>query len=234
MGVDNTLFGAKSWSYDGAWGVRTQSYASLPDYSRWYIQEPWGTVLAEAPVSGVVSDLRYYVRDHLGSTRSVRREDTTKFAWLEYDPYGTTYASGGWTGFVQDRFTGHEFDIETNMYWAPYRYYRPDMLRWASRDPLGMIDGPNVYGYTKGRPVTMLDKNGAFGLAGFVGGAIAGCLTNGIFDLFIQWAQGDANPWAKAACSCAGGAITGGIGGMLGGVGLAARGERPSCGSVCY
>ena len=212
MGVDNTLLGAKSWSYDGAWGVRTQSYASVPDSGRWYIQEPWGTVLAEAPVSGVASDLRYYVRDHLGSTRSVRRENTTKFAWLEYDPYGTTYASGGWTGFVQDRFTGHEFDMETNMYWAPYRYYRPDMLRWASRDPLGMVDGPNVYGYVGGGPTSLIDTDGQ--IATWAAAGIGGALLDGLTSYATCWASSGQNCARKAACSGLGGFISGSLGGI--------------------
>ncbi len=158
--LDNALLGAKTWSYDQNWGVRSQSYTSYPDYSAWYILEPGGTLLASAPASGVATTLKYYVKDHLGSTRSVRLENTTRSVGFEYDPYGGLYASSGVTGFVQDRFTGHEFDIETNLYWAPYRYYRPDMLRWISRDPLGMVDGPNVYGYVGGRTISSKDKSG--------------------------------------------------------------------------
>ena len=166
VSVDNTSLGVKNWSYDDGWGLRSQSYAGQPAYSAWYILEPNGTVLAEAPASGDVSSLKFYVRDHLGSTRSVRREDpASKYVWFEFEPYGGVYKSGGFFNllFVQDRFTGHEFDIETNMYWAPYRNYRPDMLRWINRDPAGMVDGPNLYGYTNSSPINISDPLGLWG-----------------------------------------------------------------------
>ena len=164
-GVDNSIYGQgpKTWTYDTRWGVRSQNYTNTPANSSWYILEPNGTVLAEAPATGVVTSMKYYFRDHLGSTRSTRREDTTKSVSFEYEPYGKVYASSGLGQlFTQDRFTGHEYDYETNMYWAPYRNYRPDMLRWISRDPLGMVDGPNVCGYVKGRPTRSTDSMGAF------------------------------------------------------------------------
>ena len=85
---------------------------------------------------------------------------------FKYEPYGKIYATSGFflnQLFVQDRFTGHEWDYETSMYWAPYRNYRPDMLRWISRDPAGMADGPNVYGYVRGDPINSIDY---FGLSG--------------------------------------------------------------------
>lgn len=164
-GVDNSIYGQgpKTWTYDTRWGVRSQNYTNTPANSAWYVLEPNGTVLAEAPATGVVTSMKYYFRDHLGSTRSTRREDTTKSVSFEYVPYGKVYASSGLGQlFTQDRFTGHEYDYETNMYWAPYRNYRPDMLRWISRDPLGMFDGPNVYGYVQGRPTSYGDSTGAF------------------------------------------------------------------------
>jgi len=42
-------------------------------------------------------------------------------------------------------YTGHRLDRELNHYYAKYRYYNPTTLRWLKRDPLGMVDGLNVY-----------------------------------------------------------------------------------------
>lgn len=39
-------------------------------------------------------------------------------------------------------------------YYAPYRMYGPNSARWMTRDPLGMVDGPNEYGYVGGNPTT--------------------------------------------------------------------------------
>ncbi len=43
---------------------------------------------------------------------------------------------------------------------APHRYYSPFQARWTTRDPLGMIDGPNVYAYVRGNPVRYVDPDG--------------------------------------------------------------------------
>jgi uncharacterized protein RhaS with RHS repeats len=52
----------------------------------------------------------------------------------------------------------HCFDYP--MYYAPYRNYSPDSARWLTRDPLGMIEGPNVYAYALGDPINATDALG--------------------------------------------------------------------------
>ena len=42
----------------------------------------------------------------------------------------------------------------------PYRYYSPNMNRWFTVDPAGLIDGPNEYGYVGENPLRHIDKNG--------------------------------------------------------------------------
>ena len=57
-------------------------------------------------------------------------------------------------------FTGHQWDGESGLYYAPHRYYSPFQARWTTRDPLGMVDGPNVYAYVRGNPVNYTDPLG--------------------------------------------------------------------------
>jgi len=38
-----------------------------------------------------------------------------------------------------------------------YRYYRPELGRWPSRDPIGEFDGANVYEFAGNAPVTHVD-----------------------------------------------------------------------------
>ena len=75
-----------------------------------------------------------------------------------YTPYGASYADTG-AGTVP-RFTGHQWDPTSDLYYAAYRYYSPDLARWLGRDPLGMKDGPNLYQYVKANPVLRLDPTG--------------------------------------------------------------------------
>ena len=51
-------------------------------------------------------------------------------------------------------------DGESGLYYAPHRYYSPFQARWTTRDPLGMVDGPNVYAYVRGNPVVYTDPEG--------------------------------------------------------------------------
>ena len=59
-------------------------------------------------------------------------------------------------------FTGHQWDGKSGLYYAPFRYYSPFQARWTTRDPLGMVDGPNVYAYVRGNPVNAVDVWGLF------------------------------------------------------------------------
>jgi hypothetical protein len=46
------------------------------------------------------------------------------------------------------------------MLFAPFRYYMPGAGRWLTRDPLGMVDEPNVYAYVRGNPPNRRDPLG--------------------------------------------------------------------------
>ena len=106
---------------------------------------------------------RYYMTDILGSTRSVYDKDKNLVASFEYTPFGGSYTESG-PNDITIRYTGHDWDDTAQLYYAPYRYYSPDAARWMKRDPLGMIDGPNMYAYVGNNPANYTDP---LGLAGF-------------------------------------------------------------------
>ena len=83
-------------------------------------------------------------------------------AEVDYTPYGQAYTANDTIG-VTHRYTGHDWDASANLYFAPYRFYNPQLARWMSRDPLGMVDGPNLYAYVSGRPITYVDPDGRLG-----------------------------------------------------------------------
>ena len=121
-----------------------------------------GSVLAQISGSSAATGTPgYLLKDHLGSTRSVRNQFGTEQWDREYTPYGGTFE--GASGDERFMFTGHQWDGESGLYYAPFRYYSPFQARWTTRDPLGMIDGPNVYAYVRGNPVNFRDPLGLFG-----------------------------------------------------------------------
>ncbi|NLV44305.1 MAG: RHS repeat-associated core domain-containing protein, partial [Candidatus Hydrogenedentes bacterium] len=57
-------------------------------------------------------------------------------------------------------FTGKPWDAESQMYYFPYRYYSPNMNRWTSPDPAGLVDGPNIYIYVLNNSINSVDLLG--------------------------------------------------------------------------
>jgi len=67
---------------------------------------------------------RYVTTDHLGSVRALRNESRTALAQYEYEPYGGAFQFSGPTPDLG--FTGHRWDAEAGMYYAPFRMYDPE------------------------------------------------------------------------------------------------------------
>ncbi len=105
---------------------------------------------------------RYYGSDHLGSTRGLYDGGKSALGGYEYTPYGEVYANSGSVALegLAAAFTGKPWDAAAQMYYFPYRWYSPSSARWLTRDPLGMVDGPNVYGYVSCGPVRSFDPLG--------------------------------------------------------------------------
>jgi RHS repeat-associated protein len=70
--------------------------------------------------------------------------------------WGTAHSAIGnpWT------YTGRQFDEETGLYHYRARTYDPIKGRFLSRDPLGYIDGLNLYEYVRNNPTGALDPWG--------------------------------------------------------------------------
>jgi RHS repeat-associated protein len=119
-------------------------------------------ILADASTTNpATGTYRYYNHDNLGSTRRLRASDKSSLGTYEYTPYGQAYATSGVAlGNLAGAFTGKAWDATSQLYYFPFRYYSPAAARWLTRDPLGMVDGPNVYAYVMGNPVNYLDPTG--------------------------------------------------------------------------
>lgn len=58
------------------------------------------------------------------------------------------------------RFKGKRVDKEVGLIYFGYRYYDPEIGRWISPDPMGTIDGPNMYAFVRNNPVKYVDYFG--------------------------------------------------------------------------
>ena len=75
---------------------------------------------------------------------------------------GAVYAASG--AAMPHSFTGKPYDGASGLHYFPYRYYGADVMRWITRDPMEMVDGPNVYLYVAASPVNAVDPTGQFKL----------------------------------------------------------------------
>ena len=100
--------------------------------------------------------------DQIG--RPVMATDSTgAVVWAaSYLPFGGIDLVWVDTGVLTQnlRFPGQWFQAETGLHQNWMRDYDPTTGRYLQADPLGLVDGPSVYGYAKQSPVRYADFNG--------------------------------------------------------------------------
>ncbi len=121
---------------------------------------------------------QHYLQDANWNVLAVR-EGTDVIERYEYDPYGTCRIYAGWNAAEgrEDltvigasridnpiRYAGYHFDAETELYHVRHRMYSPSLQRWLQRDPMGYLDGVDLYQYVRSLPPTLVDPWGLEGL----------------------------------------------------------------------
>ncbi len=116
-------------------------------------------VYPQGQVSGTTP--YFYTRDHLGSIREMRStgKKGAIVARFDYDPYGRSTAVIS-TTLPDFNFTGLYRHAASNLDFAVYRAYDPDLGRWLNRDPIGERGGTNAYNYAKSNVANAVDPNG--------------------------------------------------------------------------
>lgn len=103
--------------------------------------------------------MSYYQADGLGSVTSLSDSKGNLISTYEYDSFGNLLAS---TGSISNpfRFTGREFDAETDLYFYRARYYDPSIGRFISEDPIRFNAETNFYTYASNNPILFIDPWG--------------------------------------------------------------------------
>jgi RHS repeat-associated protein len=101
--------------------------------------------------------------DHLG-TPTEMYDEAGRLAWkMQLDLFGVPSFDAGAAGDCPWRWPGQHADEETGLYYNRFRYYEPNAGQYLSKDPIGILGGTSLYGYT-GDPCIYIDP---LGLANF-------------------------------------------------------------------
>jgi RHS repeat-associated protein len=102
--------------------------------------------------------VRFYHTDALGSVIALTDELGEIKTQYNYTPFGTVEVMGEESD-NPFQYTGRENDGTGLMYYRA-RYYSPEMKRFISEDPIGMLGGYNFYSYVGNGPVNWVDPFG--------------------------------------------------------------------------
>ena len=123
----------------------------------------------------------YFVRtDHIGRPAFATDGTGAKVWEVSYLPFGQVQVSTGTP--IALRFPGQWFQAESGLYQNWMRDYDPTTGRYLQADPLGLVDGPSVYGYALQNPGRYVDPRGEGVIAlapivGYIWGLITGGTT---------------------------------------------------------
>lgn len=164
-----------AYVWDGAHIIAEYTNGSL---TKKYIYGPgMDNPVAMINVSGVSETWYYYYADALGSIRLMSDAGGAIVESYAYDPSGKPHVmtsagpDGNW--LTEDvattnyssignpyLFTARRWDSAAELYYYRFRDYSPDLGRFLQADPLGYIDGMNLYQYCGNNPVNWIDPWG--------------------------------------------------------------------------
>ncbi|MBO1349454.1 MAG: hypothetical protein EBE86_019630 [Hormoscilla sp. GUM202] len=221
---------AKGWFLQT--GHRPVSFAlALVAFSSVSLSGP--TLLAELtpgengagyPVAGETLFFHY---DQLGSTTLVTDQSANEVSQVNYKPYGEIADSSSGQDVFRAKFTGKEYDSNSDLYYFGARYYDGHLGRFLTPDPARQYFSPYVYG--NGDPLSGIDPTGTFfftlliiGIGALVGAYMGGAAVNHSFNP-ASWDWSSGKTWGGVLGGAALGGAAAGVGAVAGGA-IAAAG----------
>ncbi len=175
-----------------------------------------------------VSGLYYFHANHLASSSLITDSTGAIMARVEYKPYGEMVPlPDDGADMFRSKFTGKEWDKDSELYDYHARHYDPFTGRFLTADSLlsgGSAQDAtslNPYAYANNNPVTYTDPSGHFFflviiVAVVVGAYCGGMSANGTWNP-TQWNWNSWQTYVGMAAGAAAGAASAGIGTSLGG-----------------
>lgn len=149
-------------------------------------------LVATIETNGAVVTPYYIHSDHLGSTNVVTDSSGTNVQLLDYYPYGMKRISAG-TYNEQRQYIGQIYDADTMFDYLNARYYKPDIGRFLSEDPVFwnlsqelLLDPQqqNSYSYGRDNPIKNSDPTGNLSLEALINDPIGSIRNSAGWGLF--------------------------------------------------
>jgi len=104
--------------------------------------------------------VQYYDYDDLGSVANLTTTNGTTASSYSYDAYGNLLTPPAKNDTNRYFFSTKELDSREGLYYFGVRYYDPEIGRWLTQDPIGFVDGPNMYAFVENNPINEVDPMG--------------------------------------------------------------------------
>ncbi|WP_422100111.1 RHS repeat domain-containing protein [Taylorella equigenitalis] len=111
---------------------------------------------------GVAPAIYHYVNDQIGTPQILMNAEQEVVWEAQAKAWGDTIISAPVSddGVINNhRFQGQYFDAESELHYNTFRYYDPEIGRFISLDPIGLLGGLNNYQYAP-NPVEWVDPWG--------------------------------------------------------------------------
>ncbi|UVH52372.1 DUF6531 domain-containing protein [Pseudomonas sp. CBSPBW29] len=128
--------------------------------------------LARVDGTGEYQQVRYYHNDLNGLPEQLTEADGQTVWQARYQVWGNTVEEVREPYYIEEqnlRFQGQYLDRETGLHYNTFRFYDPDVGRFTTPDPIGLVGGINLYRYAP-NPIGWADPWGwAFAGIDFTG-----------------------------------------------------------------
>jgi RHS repeat-associated protein len=132
-----------------------------PGQSSLYVYEP-GSYAPLARVDqheGEEQKLYYFHTDQIGTPLEITDAEGSIVWQATYKAWGAIETLAVNEVEQNLRFQGQYFDDETGLHYNTFRYYDPEVGRFVTQDPIGLLGGSNLYRYAP-NPVAWTDPLG--------------------------------------------------------------------------
>ncbi|BBF86236.1 Rhs family protein [Aquitalea magnusonii] len=121
-------------------------------------------LLQAGPEPSAPRAVYYYHADHLGTPQALTDAQCQLALEMDYQAWGEArevIAEVAASAGIRNpfRFQGQYHDDESGLHYNRHRYYDPEIGRFISRDPIGLMGGLNVHNYVDS-PATKIDPLG--------------------------------------------------------------------------